>query len=196
MKLKRFKPSGGGELPAPPVSQGVDLKEKAPKKRRRSWKEPVLITLGSLLVVGLIVVATLTVAGVIDLGAVSRKVTFSVGRVFERREAVGVSDYWAVFLTSNQVYFGKLSNRDAQYLTLQDVFYLRAQRRLQPPEDDDETVIGSNTDRQQVQLIKLGDELHGPVDEIQFNRDNILFLEKLKNDSRVVRGIEQFKAGQ
>lgn len=191
MEIKKLNPLSK-------VEPKVEREEK-PAKKGGTWKKVVLIVVGSLLLVGLTVAITLVAIGTIDVGKMASAVVTPVSKIFSGKEKVDSSEYWAVFLTSNQVYFGKLSDRDSQFLKLNDVFYLRAQRRLQPPEAEDEEIediIGSNTDKQQVQLIKLGDELHGPVDEIQFNRDNVLFLERLKNDSRVVRGIEQYNAGQ
>lgn len=163
------------------------------RRRTRFWRF-FWVGLGPVVALALTVLVTLTVVGVLDWGKMTGGVGEWFSHLFSTAEtpSAQASDYWAVFLTSNQVYFGKLSGAEGQYLTLTDVFYLRAQRRLQPPEEGDE-VATQPQERQEVQLIKLGDELHGPVDEIRFNRDNVLFLERLKKDSRVVKGIEQFK---
>jgi hypothetical protein len=117
-----------------------------------------------------------------------------------KKEKVTISDYSAVFLTNNQVYFGKLSDKDSQYPVLRDVYYLRAQRNLQPPDVEEEDKDKKSTIQQarpllqqEMKLIKLGNELHGPKDEILLNRDHILFIEELKSDSRVVEAIEKFK---
>lgn len=165
------------------------------RRKKAIFKRWLVMGVGPVAALGLTVLVTLTVVGVLDWGRLASKVTTPLASWLDSPKPVeeaGASDYWAVFLTSNQVYFGKLGNKEGQYLRLTDVFYLRAQRRLQPPEEGDE-VEALPQERQEVQLIKLGDELHGPVDEISFNRDNVLFLERLKNDSRVVRGIEQYK---
>lgn len=163
------------------------------KKVKRFWKSYIGMGLVGILVMGLTVVATLVISGVIDLKAMGKTLVSPIAKVVDNRQILeGESEYSAVFLSSNQVYFGKLKDEKAQYISLVDVYYLRAQSRLQPPEEDE----GRGQVKQEVQLIKLGNELHGPVDEIRFNRDNILFIESLKKDSRVVRGIEQFKAQQ
>ncbi len=109
------------------------------------------------------------------------------------------SGYVAVFLTNNQVYFGKLSNLDGQYATLSDVYYLRVQRSLSEGLDasnvkvEDKKAQSAAQAKNDLTLIKLGDELHGPTDEIKLNRDHILLIEDLKEDSKVVKAIEQFK---
>ena len=93
--------------------------------------------------------------------------------------------YQAVFLTNNQVYFGKLAKQNSQYPVLTDIYYLRVTQPLQPSQPNPN-----------ISLIKLGDELHGPADKMEINRDQILFVEDLKPDSQVVTAIRNFKAGQ
>ena len=46
-----------------------------------------------------------------------------------------------------------------------------------------------------VSLVKLGDELHGPADKMEINRDQILFIEDLKPNSQVVMAIKNYKTG-
>ena len=93
--------------------------------------------------------------------------------------------YQAVFLSNNQVYFGKLSDAKSEYPILRDIYYLRVTQALQP-----------SNPAQQVNLVKLGGELHGPEDEMRINKDQILFIEDLKNDSQVVAAIKEFKKPQ
>ncbi len=102
------------------------------------------------------------------------------------------SGYQAVFLTNGQVYFGKLSGETSSYATLKDIYYLQV---TQPP------LQGSQQQGQQAQtqaqpqlsLVKLGNELHGPVDTMQINRDQILFYEDMKEDAKVIQAINDYK---
>lgn len=99
------------------------------------------------------------------------------------------SEWMAVFLTNGQVYFGKMSNAGKQFVKLNDIYYLQLAQAPQPE--------GQNTtqtqQQQQVSLVKLGNELHGPVDEMQINRDHILFYEEMKNEAKVVEAINRYK---
>src|SRR3989344_3278876 len=95
----------------------------------------------------------------------------------------GTDTYQAVFLANNQVYFGKLSNQNGKYPVLTDIYYLRVTQPLQPSQPNPN-----------INLIKLGDELHGPSDRMEINRDQILFVEDLKPDSQVVRAINDYRA--
>lgn len=103
-------------------------------------------------------------------------VAFVLG-VYPFRQFPHVSgEKWqAVFLTNNQVYFGKLRNLNAQYVALSDVYYLRTASDLNG---------GGN-----LNLIKLGGELHGPEDEMYIPKTQILFWENMKSSSRVVQSI-------
>lgn len=83
----------------------------------------------------------------------------------------------AVFLVNNQVYFGHLKNLNAGYVTLDDVYYLQVSQ-LQPP-----------AAQPQLNLIKLGSELHGPMDRMFIPKERILFWEEMKSDSQVVQAI-------
>lgn len=93
---------------------------------------------------------------------------------------VSKSQWQAVFLTNNQVYFGHLKQYNRRYVKLSDVYYLQAAQALQQGE-----APGVNAT-----LVKLGSELHGPEDIIYIPKDKILFWENMRNDSQVVRGIE------
>ena len=101
------------------------------------------------------------------------------------------SGYQAVFLSNGQVYFGKLSGMTASYATLKDIYYLQV---TTPPTPD-----GSQLNQQQAQqqqqlsLVKLGEELHGPVDEMKINRDQVLFYEDIKEDGRVMKAIREYQ---
>ena len=101
----------------------------------------------------------------------------------------GADGFQAVFLSNNQVYFGKLERSTSQYPVLKEVFYLQITQTLQPR---DETAPPA----QNVSLVKLGGELHGPEDAMVINRDHILFYEDLKADSQVTTAIKQFKESQ
>lgn len=94
--------------------------------------------------------------------------------------------YQALFLTNGQVYFGKLSNVNDKYVELSNIYYLQVQQSVQPANNDKDK-------DPQVSLAKLGSELHGPEDKMLINRDQVLFWENLKNDSKVVDTINKNK---
>lgn len=106
-------------------------------------------------------------------------------------------DWQAVFLDNGQVYFGKIKNVSSREIVLSDIYYLQVVTK--PLQMTQEGATGS-TDQTQTQqeltLIKLGNELHGPTDKMVINRDFILLTETLKNDSRVVQAIDKYLQDQ
>jgi len=104
------------------------------------------------------------------------------------KEWLGGDMGWqAVFLTNGQVYFGHLQPSLSQYAKFTNIYYLQVTQQLQPTTG--ETVPD-------IRLVKLGGELHGPTDVMYISRNQILFWEYLKPDSRVVQGIRQLEAQQ
>ncbi len=87
--------------------------------------------------------------------------------------------YQAVFVDNGQTYFGKLQKTRGDFYLLTNVFYLSPGSNTSP---------GSN-----LALSKLGLEAHGPEDKMEINKDHILFIETMKNDSKVVQAIEAYK---
>lgn len=90
----------------------------------------------------------------------------------------------AVFLTNGQVYFGVIQSKDGDRIVLSDIYYLQSDRAINN---------ASNLESQQdIKLVKLGNELHGPEDLMEINWQHVLFIEDLKADSRVVKAIQDF----
>lgn len=93
--------------------------------------------------------------------------------------------YQAVFLSNNQVYFGKLSKLNSPYPVLTDVYYIQAFAA--------QDLSNSAKTGNQLQLVKLGSELHQPQNVMYLNRSQILFIESLKPDSQIVQSIANFE---
>jgi len=103
--------------------------------------------------------------------------------------AIDTSKYQAVFFTNGQVYFGKLSTLNDEYLKLTDIYYLQTQTADSAESNPQQT----SNDQSDVQLIKLGEEIHGPEDEMVLSKDQLLFYENLKVDGKVAQSIEAYK---
>lgn len=98
------------------------------------------------------------------------------------------SRYQALFLTNGQVYFGKLQILNSDYVKLTDIYYL--QTKTTGTTSTLQNASGSDTN---VQLIKLGSEVHGPSDEMVVNRDQVLFFENIKKDGQVTSSIVEYQ---
>ena len=81
-----------------------------------------------------------------------------------------------MFLTNDQIYFGRLKNINSDYLILFDVYYVKV---------NDEGVG---------QLVKLGfGEPHSPQNKMIINKAQVLFWENLKPDSQVIANISKIE---
>ena len=111
-----------------------------------------------------------------------------------RGGGIASGEYHAVFLTNDQVYFGKIAKSDSTEVVLKDVFYLLIRQPTQVQAQDPEATPGAQAQQPRYELRHLGDgEAHGPLDEMSINRAQILFIEPLREDGMVVKGIQQYK---
>lgn len=86
---------------------------------------------------------------------------------------------YAVFLTNNQVYFGRIDKESSEKLWLKNIYY------IQPAKEGDKA--------DDISLLKLGNELHGPEDMMEINRGQVMFVEKLKDDGKVAKAIQAYQ---
>ncbi len=92
----------------------------------------------------------------------------------------------AVFLNNGQVYFGNILSLNEKYVRVGNIYYLRVNQQVQPNQS-------TSTQAQDISLVKLGCELHGPTDEMLINRDQVTFWENLKTDGQVSKAVAQYK---
>lgn len=92
--------------------------------------------------------------------------------------------WYAVFLSDGQVYFGNILQENGSFLVLRNIYYIQ-----QTPNPTEQKTPNQGN----VSLLKLGSEIHEPEDYMEINRGHILFIEKLKNDGKVVKAIESYK---
>jgi hypothetical protein len=90
----------------------------------------------------------------------------------------------AVFLSTGQTYFGKITDITKDTLILEDIYYLKTG-----------TVdkSGNPTAGTDMSLVKLGSDLHAPQDRMVIERKNLSFWENLKSDGQVSKTIKSYK---
>lgn len=106
------------------------------------------------------------------------------GRTNKQAKLVDTANYQAVFLNGGQVYFGRIGSVNDKNLTLNDIYYLRVNQQVQP---------GQQTKPEDITLVKLGCELHGPQDRMVINQEQVIFWENLKEDGQVAKAVKQFQ---
>ena len=96
---------------------------------------------------------------------------------FTDKTKVVENPYSVVFLNTGDMYFGKLSR--FRKLTLSDVWFLQVTTQ-------EDQQAGFN-------LAKFGNAVFGPKDKMEINRENVVWISKLADDSQVVSFILQSK---
>lgn len=169
------RPARPAGAPARPSSTNTNYEENTSAPMHPQWphrsKKRLLITI----IVVVVVLLALFAVGM-----------FVKSKFMGAEKDIKGDKYQALFLTNGQVYFGHIKNVDHSYAKMSDIYYLQVQQSVQP-EDKQE---GENQ-QPQVSLSKLGSELHGPEDAMHISRDQILFWENLKDDSKVVQAIKE-----
>jgi hypothetical protein len=94
------------------------------------------------------------------------------------RFPVFLTEYQAVFLSNSQVFFGK-ADVGAEFVTLNDVFYIQSQ-------------VNQDTKEVKSTLIKRGNEWHGP-DVMYVNKSQVVLIEPVAADSQVAKLIKEAK---
>jgi len=157
---------------------------------------------GIVLVVGLIVLIAILLLAVKEMKGIKG---MGVEKIIERDAGAGAASpdstfkidpgkYQAVFLTNGQVYFGKVNSHSNSYLELLDIYYLQVKPVLQQGEEGNENSNKNPQDQKtELSLVKLGNELHGPLDKMIINKDQVVFIEDLKDDSKVTDAIKRYK---
>jgi len=163
------------------AEQPEDTIVETPRKTQRfTPKEPKSKKPLILAAVGVVVVIVLAIVGWMLLGKQGNGAT-----------GIDGSKYQAVFFTNGQVYFGKLQSFNNDYMKLTDIFYLQAQQDANSDKKNPQQTGSDNTDN--MTLVKLGEEIHGPDDEMIISKDQVLFYENLKPDGKVSSTIKQYK---
>lgn len=98
--------------------------------------------------------------------------------------------YQAVFLTNGQVYFGKITRTTNKEIILDNVYYLQSNEDLQQENAEQKASTANTNTATTFSLVKLGGEIHGPLDRMYITRSNVLFTEDLQENSRVVQTIQ------
>lgn len=161
-------PSRNVQTPAPAPAHTAPAGGKR-SKEAFSWGR-LSIVLGF----GAIAVLILAVAGVIAFGGPKAEDSY-----------IDSGHLQAVFLNTGQVYFGNVKALNNKYLVLSNIYYLQTSSGSSTT-----TAASSNTS---VSLVKLGCELHEPLDQMVINRTQVTFWENLGENGQVAKAVSTFE---
>ncbi len=168
-------PNNTSQTPDRPASLGGDMAAGRKSSKKMPWLKGLITLIIVLLIIGggIYLVANYTGIGGTLIGT---------GNITK-------SDWQAVFLSNGQVYFGKVNSIGKDFVILEDIYYLQVVSMqdtiAQPPDVQTQP-------EQRLTLIKLGNEIHGPTDEMIINRDHVVLIEDLKDTSKVVIAINDY----
>ncbi len=103
-----------------------------------------------------------------------------VGSHLNQQNPTGASEYSAVYLSTGDIYYGILSWFPQPHLT--NVWFLQRST--------------DQNNQPQVGLTQLSRAFWGPVDEVYLNPKQIILWTKLRNDSQVLKAIQNSSALQ
>ena len=93
----------------------------------------------------------------------------------------------AVFLNTGQVYFGNIKALNSKYVVLKNIYYLQTSNST-----GDSSSAASSSTTPKITLVKLGCELHEPLDQMVINSDQVTFWENLGNNGQVAQAVAKF----
>ena len=154
----------------PNIGRPANPVGKRPRRPRSKWLN--------------IISVVLLVAIVLLLGAVI--VVTSTSKSKNEVSIVDTNKFQAVFLNGGQVYFGKIQAINSEYLTLDNIYYLKVNGQ-------GGTETNQTTENpQDVSLARLGCELHGPEDKMVISKSQVMFWENLRDDGQVTKAVAEF----
>ncbi len=90
----------------------------------------------------------------------------------------------AVFLSNNQVFFGKFINIPfSSKIVLKKVHYIKS--------DTPSGITGAVGEGRDMVIVPLGDMLHGPKDTRVILKEHILYYEQLRPETTLVKGLNE-----
>lgn len=127
--------------------------------------------------VGLFAVAAVLLLAVATLAGTGNKAS-------NEQKFVDNNKLQAVFLSTGQVYFGKIKTLNSNYFVVSNIYY------LQTSSTGTGAAANANTS---VSLVKLGCELHSPFDQMVINRSQVTFWENLQDTGQVAKAVKSFQ---
>ena len=92
------------------------------------------------------------------------------------------NSYQAVFLSNDQVYFGKITELTNKYIVLNNPYYIQIYQ----------TTVSEENPQPEMKLIAIKDEFHKPKDFMLIEKSSVIFIEELRDASQIVDIIENY----
>ena len=102
----------------------------------------------------------------------------------EQEEVSQVIHWYTVKLVNSEVYYGQISDLSADPVVINNVYYNYDQVKGEEKEVDEISNI---------RLVKRGKETHGPDGTMNIVRSQVVYMELLREDSKVLQAILEYE---
>ncbi|MGE4554682.1 MAG: hypothetical protein AB7D02_00900 [Candidatus Paceibacterota bacterium] len=107
-------------------------------------------------------------------------VAFLAYLVFKNFKNIEQDKYYAVYLRTGDLYFGKISWFPK--FTLKDVWFLQR--------------ATDNSGQVSFNLVKFSEAIYNPVDQLEINKDNVVWVARIDSSSPLIQEIKRRKVTQ
>ncbi|MFH1661972.1 MAG: hypothetical protein ABIA02_02665 [Candidatus Falkowbacteria bacterium] len=109
----------------------------------------------------------------------------------EPKEELTVDNSWyTVKLVDGKVYYGQISDLSADPVVLESVYYNYDQIKV---ENGEEEIKNEESETGNIRLVKRGKETHGPTGTMNVVRAQVLYMEPLAENSKVLKAILEYE---
>lgn len=115
---------------------------------------------------------------------------FFAGKADEAKKPAEEKKWYAVELIDGRMFFGQIADTSADPVVLENVYYDYDQIKKdnlggEPAQEKNETA--------NLRLVKRGKETHGPSGEMEIVRAQVLLMEPLAAESKVLKAILEYE---
>ncbi|MDP3043731.1 MAG: hypothetical protein Q8N21_05025 [bacterium] len=115
---------------------------------------------------------------------------FFAGKVDEAKKPAGEKKWYAVELASGEMFFGQIADTSADPVVLENVYYDYDQIKK---DNLSEEAGQEKSESANLRLVKRGKETHGPSGEMEIVRTQVVFMEPLAENSKVLKAILEYE---
>lgn len=103
-----------------------------------------------------------------------------------QKEANVSYKWYAVKLSNNEIYYGEIGDTSADPILIKNVYYDYDQINSPEKEKKDQGIAN-------LRLVKRGKETYGPDGTMNIVRDQVVYMEPLAKDSKVLKAILEYE---
>ena len=96
------------------------------------------------------------------------------------------SGWYSVKLSNGEVYYGQIADLGADPVVIENVYYNYDQLSA-------DAGGGEKPDSGNLRLVKRGQEIHGPDGSLSVVRSQVVYMEPMKEDSKVLKAILEYE---